>query len=62
MTKLSKTQTMILSIATQNEGRIALPLPDTLRGGAAAKVVRAMLVKGFLEEDPKAGMPGSVIT
>ena len=50
MTKLSDTQTIILSRAAQNEDRIALPLPDSLRGGAAAKVIGAMLAKGFLEE------------
>jgi len=50
MTKLSDTQTIILSRAAQNEDRIALPLPDSLRGGAAAKVVGAMLASGFLEE------------
>jgi hypothetical protein len=50
MTKLSDTQTIILSRAAQNEDRIALPLPESLRGGAAAKVVDAMLAKGFLEE------------
>ena len=35
MTKLSDTQTIILSRAAQNEDRIALPLPVSLRGGAA---------------------------
>ena len=50
MTKLSDTQMNILSRAAQNEDRIALPLPDSLRGGAAAKVVGALLAKGFLEE------------
>jgi len=50
MTKLSDTQTIILSRAAQNEDRIALPLPEGLRGGAATKVVGAMLTKGFLEE------------
>ena len=50
MSKLSDTQTIILSAAAQREDRIALPLPDSLRGGAAAKVVGAMLAKGFLEE------------
>ncbi|TNF21246.1 MAG: DUF3489 domain-containing protein [Rhodobacteraceae bacterium] len=60
MTKLSDTQTIILSRAAQNEDRIALPLPDSLRGGAAAKVVGAMLTKGFLEEveaDMRKGKP-----
>ncbi len=50
MTKLSDIQTIILSRAAQNEDHIALPLPESLRGGAAAKVVSAMIAKGFLEE------------
>ncbi len=50
MTKISDTQAIILSAAAQRDDRIALPLPDSLRGGAAAKVVGAMLAKGFLEE------------
>ncbi len=50
MTKLTDTQAIILSAAAQRDGHIALPLPDNLRGGAANKVVSAMLSKGFLEE------------
>lgn len=50
MTKLSDTQAIILSAAAQREDRIALPLPESLRGGAATKVVGAMLANGFLEE------------
>lgn len=50
MTKFTDTQAIILSAASQRDGSIALPLPDSLRGGAAAKVVGAMLAKGFLEE------------
>ena len=50
MTQLSDTQAMILSAAAQRPEHIALPLPDSLRGGAAAKVVGAMLAKGFLQE------------
>jgi len=60
MTKLSDTQTIILSRAAQNADRIAMPLPDSLRGGAATKVVSAMLAKGFLEEvdaDMRKGEP-----
>ncbi len=60
MTKLSDTQAIILSAAAQRENRIALPLPESLRGGAAAKVVGAMLAKGFLEEvdaDTRNGEP-----
>ena len=50
MTKLTDTQAIILSAASQRDSHIAMPLPDNLRGGAAAKVVGAMLAKGFLEE------------
>ena len=50
MTKISDTQAIILSAAAQREDRIALPLPESLRGGAAAKVVGAMLAKGLLDE------------
>ncbi|WP_366521895.1 hypothetical protein [uncultured Paracoccus sp.] len=60
MTKLSDTQALILSTAAQRPEHIALPLPDSLRGGAAAKVVGAMLAKGFLEEvdaDTRKGEP-----
>jgi len=60
MTKLSDTQAIILSAAAQRENRIALPLPESLRGGAAAKVIGAMLTKGFLEEvdaDVRKGEP-----
>ena len=48
MTKLSDTQVLILSNAAQRDGNIALPLPESLRGGAAKKVVGALLAKGFL--------------
>lgn len=60
MTKLSNTQALILSAAAQRPEHIALPLPDSLRGGAAAKVVGAMLAKGYLEEvdaDMRRGEP-----
>ena len=60
MTKLSDTQAIILSAAAQREDRIALPLPESLRGGAAAKVVGALLAKGFLQEvdaDMRRGEP-----
>jgi hypothetical protein len=50
MTQLSDTQAIILSAAAQRPEHFALPLPESLRGGAAAKVVGAMLAKGFLEE------------
>ena len=50
MTKLSDTQALILSAAAQRPEHIALPLPESLRGGAAAKVVAAMIAKGLLRE------------
>lgn len=50
MTQLSDTQAIIISAAAQRPEHIALPLPESLRGGAAAKVIGAMLAKGFLEE------------
>ncbi|ROU03868.1 DUF3489 domain-containing protein [Histidinibacterium lentulum] len=50
MTKLSDTQLVILSAAAQNEDRNVLPLPGSLRGGAAAKVVGALLSRGLVAE------------
>ena len=50
MTKLSDTQALILSAAARRPEHTALPLPESLRGGAAAKVVGALLAKGFLQE------------
>ena len=50
MTQLSDTQALILSAAAQRPGHLALPLPDSLRGGAAAKVIGAMIAKGLLQE------------
>ncbi len=50
MTRLTDAQIIILSAAAQRPDRHALPLPDGMRGGAAAKVVGALLRKGLLEE------------
>jgi len=50
MSKLTDTQTLILSRASQQDDRIALPLPDRLRGGAANKVIVPLIQKGFLDE------------
>lgn len=50
MTKLSDIQALILSAAAQHLDLIALPLPDSLHGGAAAKVVSALMAKCFLQE------------
>ncbi|MCC5985997.1 MAG: hypothetical protein JJU42_16695 [Rhodobacteraceae bacterium] len=45
MTQLSDTQALILSAAARRPEHIALPLPESLRGRAAAKVVSAMRAK-----------------
>jgi hypothetical protein len=50
MTKLTDTQRVILSAASQRTDRLALPLPKSLKGGAAHKVVNALIDKGFLKE------------
>ena len=50
MTKLSDIQLVILTAACQRTNQLALPLPEHLRGGAAQKVVGALLAKGLLAE------------
>ena len=50
MTKLSDTQRIILSAASHRNDRFALPLPTSLKGGAAHKVVTALIKKGLLKE------------
>jgi hypothetical protein len=50
MTKLSDTQVIILSAAAQRADGNVLPLPGSLRGGAAAKVVGALLSRGLIRE------------
>jgi len=51
MTKLSDTQAIILSAAAQRSGGNLLPLPGSLRGGAAVKVVGALLSRGLAREE-----------
>lgn len=50
MTKLSDTQSIILSTAAQRADGNLLPLPGSLRGGAATKVVAALLARGLIRE------------
>jgi len=50
MTRLTDTQRVILSAASQRTDHLALPLPKSLKGGAAHKVVNALIEKGLLEE------------
>ncbi|PPB79378.1 uncharacterized protein DUF3489 [Albidovulum inexpectatum] len=52
MTKLSDTQLVILSAAAQRDDRNVLPLPGSLRGGAAHKVIDALLRRGLVEATP----------
>jgi Protein of unknown function (DUF3489) len=50
MTKLSDTQAVILSAASQRDDGAVLPLPETLRikGGAVAKVLGSLKTKGLI--------------
>jgi hypothetical protein len=50
MSKLSDTQSIILSAAAQRADGNLLPLPGSLRGGAATKVVGALLSRGLIRE------------
>jgi DNA-binding MarR family transcriptional regulator len=50
MTTLSDTQLVILSAAAQRDDRNVLPLPGSLRGGAANKVVGALLKRRLIAE------------
>ena len=50
MTKLTDTQLVILGAACQRPNRIVLPLPARLKGGAAQKVVGALLARGLVAE------------
>jgi hypothetical protein len=51
MTKLSDTQAILLSAAAQRADGNLLPLLGSLRGGAAVKVVGALLARGLARED-----------
>ena len=50
MTKLTETQTMILSSGAQRPENIALPLPKGLAGAAANMAVTKMMMFGWLKE------------
>ena len=60
MTKLTDTQFIILSTAAQRDGGSALPLPKSvkLRDGAINHVLKSLLKKGLLDEQP-AGHDGT---
>src|SRR5687768_16930138 len=48
--KLTDTQLVILSAAANRQNRFILPLPKSLKGGAATKVINALIAKGLIEE------------
>ena len=50
MTKLTETQTIILSAGAQRPDNIALPLPKGLAGAAAKMAVTKMIEHGWLQE------------
>ena len=51
MTKLSDTQCILLSSASQRDDGSLYPLPSTLKpGGGTAKAVEALVARGFAEE------------
>jgi hypothetical protein len=49
MTKLTETQSIILSVGAQRADNIALPLPKGLAGAAAKMVVTKMIQHGWLQ-------------
>ena len=49
MTKLTGTQLTVLTAASEREDGSILPLPKSLKGGAATKVVDALIRKDFVE-------------
>ncbi len=50
MTKLSETQTIILTAGAQRPDNIAMPLPKGLHGAAAKMAVTKMMMRGWLQE------------
>jgi hypothetical protein len=50
MMKLTDTQRVILSTASQRTDRLAMPLPKSIKGGAALKVINPLIERGLLEE------------
>ena len=50
MTKLTETQTLILTRAAVRPGNLALPLPKGLAGAAARMAIGKMIERGWIEE------------
>jgi hypothetical protein len=57
MPPLSDTQLALVATAARRNDGVALPLPDCLKiqGGAATGVLKSLIAKGLLEEQPAAG-------
>ena len=50
MTKLTETQTIILTAGAQRTDNLAMPLPKGLHGAAAKMAVAKMISHGWLQE------------
>ena len=50
MTKLTETQTLILTAGANRPDNIAMPLPKGLAGAAAKMAVSKMIERGWLQE------------
>ena len=63
MTKLSDTQAVILSAASQRDDGAVLPLPETLKikGGALNKVINSLRNKGLIRVIETDGRPQRVV-
>jgi hypothetical protein len=48
--RLTDTQRIILSAASQRTDRLALPLPKNIKGGAAIKVINPLIQRGLINE------------
>ena len=55
MSDLTETQRAVLAAAAARPDRLALPLPEHIRGGAAKKVVTGLLTRGLVTEAPATG-------
>jgi len=55
---LTDTQLIVLSAASQRDRHHVLPLPKSLKGGAATKVISGLMTRGLIEEvNAKPGEP-----
>jgi hypothetical protein len=50
MSKLTDAQLVVLSAACSKPDRLVLPLPKSLKGGAANKVISSLIGRGLIEE------------